>query len=144
MTAYAVLSLVKLGGETNMVEALKAVRWMSKQRNVKGGFTSTQDTVLGLEALTKYASVMLSNTTDLSVLVTASEVDQVYRMHNDNRMVLKQIPLPAIPTIVEIFAEGEGCVLVQVALHFYFKDSLKTVKIDKNKKINYCYFFRAI
>ncbi|KAK2588934.1 hypothetical protein KPH14_001789 [Odynerus spinipes] len=55
MTAYAVLSLVKLGGEDNMVDALKAVRWMSKQRNAEGGFTSTQDTVLGLEALTKYA-----------------------------------------------------------------------------------------
>ncbi|XP_011636564.2 murinoglobulin-1-like [Pogonomyrmex barbatus] len=113
MTAYAVLSLVKLGGETNMVEALKAVRWMSKQRNAEGGFTSTQDTVLGLEALTKYAAAMSSNTTDLSVLVTAGEVDQVYRMHNDNRMILTQIRLPVIPTIVEIFAEGEGCVLVQ-------------------------------
>ncbi|XP_011874735.1 PREDICTED: alpha-2-macroglobulin-like protein 1 isoform X2 [Vollenhovia emeryi] len=113
MTAYAVLSLVKLGGETNMVEALKAVRWMSKQRNAEGGFTSTQDTVLGLEALTKYATAMSSNATDLSVLVTAGEVDQVYRMHNDNRMVLTQIRLPVIPTIVEIFAEGEGCVLVQ-------------------------------
>ncbi|XP_012532021.1 alpha-2-macroglobulin-like protein 1 [Monomorium pharaonis] len=113
MTAYAVLSLVKLGGEMNMVEALKAIRWMSKQRNAQGGFTSTQDTVLGLEALTKYAAAMSSNTTDLSVLVTASEVDQVYRMHNDNRMVLTQIRLPVIPTVVEIFAGGEGCVLVQ-------------------------------
>ncbi|KAL0109694.1 hypothetical protein PUN28_014611 [Cardiocondyla obscurior] len=113
MTAYAVLSLVKLGGEMNMVEALKAVRWMSKQRNAEGGFTSTQDTVLGLEALTKYATAMSSNATDLSVLVTAGEVDQVYRMHNDNRMVLTQIRLPVLPTVVEIFAEGEGCVLVQ-------------------------------
>lgn len=114
MTAYAVLSFVKLGGEANMVEALKAVRWMSKQRNAEGGFTSTQDTVLGLEALTKYAATMSSNSTDLSVLVTAGDVDQVYRMHNDNRMVLTQIRLPILPTTVEIFAEGEGCVLVQV------------------------------
>lgn len=121
MTAYAVLSLVKLGGETNMVEALKAVRWMSKQRNAEGGFTSTQDTVLGLEALTKYAAAMSSNTMDLSVLVTAGEVDQVYRMYNDNRMVLTQIRLPVIPTIVEIFAEGEGCVLVQVASNFFIE-----------------------
>ncbi|XP_011146903.2 murinoglobulin-1 [Harpegnathos saltator] len=113
MTAYAVLSFVKLGGEANMVEALKAVRWMSKQRNAEGGFTSTQDTVLGLEALTKYAAAMSSNSTDLSVLVTAGDVDQVYRMHNDNRMVLTQIRLPILPTTVEIFAEGEGCVLVQ-------------------------------
>nr|XP_031846680.1 murinoglobulin-1-like [Nomia melanderi] len=113
MTAYAVLTLIKLGGDENMVHAFKAVRWMSKQRNAKGGFTSTQDTVLALEALTKYAAAMNVNNTDLSVLVTASEVDQVYRMHNDNRMVLTQIRLPTLPTIVEIFAEGEGCVLVQ-------------------------------
>lgn len=121
MTAYAVLSLVKLGGEMNMVEALKAIRWMSKQRNAEGGFTSTQDTVLGLEALTRYATAMSSNTTDLSVLVTAGEVDQVYRMHNDNRMVLTQIRLPVVPTIVQIFAEGEGCVLVQVVLFTFIE-----------------------
>ncbi|XP_076621496.1 alpha-2-macroglobulin-P isoform X2 [Colletes latitarsis] len=113
MTAYAILTLVELGGAENMVHALKAVRWMSKQRNANGGFTSTQDTVLGLEALTKYAMAVNSNATDLSVLVTAGEVDHVYRMNNDNRMVLTQIRLPVLPTIVEIFAEGEGCVLVQ-------------------------------
>ncbi|XP_066592787.1 alpha-2-macroglobulin-like protein 1 isoform X2 [Prorops nasuta] len=118
MTAYAVLSLVKLGGEENLVRALKAVRWMSKQRNAEGGFVSTQDTVLGLEALTKYAIAMSTNNTDLSVLVTAGEVDQVYRMYMDNKMVLTQIQLPALPTIVEIFAEGEGCVLVQTNLKY--------------------------
>lgn len=118
MTAYAVLSLIKLGGEDNMVDALKAVRWMSKQRNSKGGFTSTQDTVLGLEALTKYAITMTTNSTDLSVLVTASEVDDIYRMNNDNRMVLAQIRLPILPTVIEISAEGEGCILVQNHLKY--------------------------
>ncbi|KAG7202424.1 hypothetical protein KM043_018735 [Ampulex compressa] len=113
MTAYAILTLLKIGGEDNMVKALKAIRWMSKQRNEKGGFSSTQDTVLGLEALTKYATAMSVNNTDLSVLVTAGELDHVHRMHNDNRMVLTQIRLPVLPTIVEIFAEGEGCVLIQ-------------------------------
>lgn len=134
-----------------MVEALKAVRWMSKQRNAEGGFTSTQDTVLGLEALTKYAAAMSSNATDLSVLVTASELDQVYRMHNDNRMVLTQIHLPVIPTIVEIFAEGEGCVLVQVSkrgksvriakgLHCIYLLYIHLYKITLYKIV---YFFRA-
>ncbi|KZC12116.1 Murinoglobulin-1, partial [Dufourea novaeangliae] len=113
MTAYVVLALVKLGGEENMVHALKAVRWMSKQRNSEGGFTSTQDTVLALEALTKYAAAMNSRNTEFSILVTATDVDYLYKMTNDNRMVLNQISLPVLPTIVEIFAEGEGCVLVQ-------------------------------
>ncbi|XP_076171368.1 murinoglobulin-1 [Ptiloglossa arizonensis] len=113
MTAYAILTLVKLGSDENMIHALKAVRWISKQRNANGGFTSTQDTVLGLEALAKYAMAVNNNATDLSVLVTGGNVDYVYKLHKDNRMVLTQIRLPVLPTVVEIFAEGEGCVLVQ-------------------------------
>lgn len=115
MTAYAVLTLVTLGGDENMVHASKAVRWLSKQRNAGGGFTSTQDTVLGLEALTKYAAVVNSNKTDLSILVVAGTMEEHYKMNTDNRLVLKQLPLPVLPTLVEIFTEGEGCLLVQVS-----------------------------
>lgn len=42
MTAYAILSFAKLGGEENLLQALNAVRWISKQRNANGGFVSTQ------------------------------------------------------------------------------------------------------
>lgn len=118
ITAYCVLSLIKVGGDINMAMALKAIRWMSKQRNAEGGFTSTQDTVLGLEALGKYAETMNTNKTDLSVLVTAGDVDRVVRMNDENRMVLVQIKLPILPTTVEIFAEGEGCLLVQTNLKY--------------------------
>lgn len=113
MTAYVILTLLKLG-DGHLIETLKAVRWISKQRNAEGGFTSTQDTVVGLEALTKYAMTVQHRNIDLSVLVTAKEVDYVYKLHNENRMVLKQIRLSVLPTIVEIFAQGKGCVLVQV------------------------------
>lgn len=114
LTAYAILSLLKLKGEQNMIDALKAVRWISKQRNAQGGFKDTQDTVIGLEALTMYAVAVNHRATDLSVVVTATEVDYIYRLHDANRMVLTQIRLPVLPTVVEIFAEGEGCALVQV------------------------------
>lgn len=116
MTAYAVLSLVKLGGEANTMEALRAVRWMSKKSNAEGGFTSTQDTVLGLEALTKYALAMANATvTDLSVLVTANELDRLFKINDENRMLLHRIELPTLPTTLEVFAEGEGCLLLQVS-----------------------------
>ncbi|XP_008546856.1 alpha-2-macroglobulin-like protein 1 isoform X1 [Microplitis demolitor] len=120
MTAYAVLSLVKLAGESNMALAHRAIRWMAKQRNAEGGFTSTQDTVIGLEALAKYATAMAvtNATTDLSILVTAGDVDRIIRMHDENRRVLVQIPLPVFPTLVEVFVEGEGCVLVQTNLKY--------------------------
>ncbi|CAL7935225.1 unnamed protein product [Xylocopa violacea] len=118
MTAYVILTLVKLGGDENMVEALKAVRWISKQRNAEGGFTSTQDTVVGLEALTKYAMVVNRGSTNLSVLVTANDLDYSYELHDDNRTILTQIRLPTLPTIVDIFAQGGGCVLIQSNLKY--------------------------
>jgi hypothetical protein len=46
ITAYAILSLVKLGGEQNLISALQAVRWISKHRNAQGGFVSTQVVIL--------------------------------------------------------------------------------------------------
>lgn len=131
MTSYAVLSLVKLGGEANTMEALRAVRWMSRKRNAEGGFSSTQDTVLGLEALTKYALAMANATaTELSVLLTANELEWMFKINDENRMILSYVELPTLPTSVEVFAEGEGCVLVQVPIlneylygirTFYFK-----------------------
>jgi hypothetical protein len=42
MTSYAILTLVKAGGEENLMMALNAVKWISKQRNGQGGFVSTQ------------------------------------------------------------------------------------------------------
>lgn len=48
MTAYGILSLVKLGGEENLISALQAVRWISKHRNAQGGFVSTQVIMLFL------------------------------------------------------------------------------------------------
>lgn len=136
MTAYVILTLLKLG-EENLSEALKAVRWISKQRNSEGGFTSTQDTILGLEALTKYAMIVHhNNITDLSVLVTASkEVDDVYKLQDENRVILKQIRLPILPTIVEIFAQGEGCVLIQSNLKYNVASSTGSDAFDLSAEV---------
>ena len=118
MTAYALLSLVKLGGDANMMEALRAVRWMSKKRNAEGGFTSTQDTVLGLESLTKYALAMVNaSATDLSVLLIANDDEKLVNVNDDNRMLLVRFDLPSLPTTLEVFAQGEGCLLVQVSCY---------------------------
>ncbi|XP_014238205.1 murinoglobulin-1-like [Trichogramma pretiosum] len=119
-TAYGLLSMVKLGGEANMLEARRAVRWLSRKRNAEGGFSSTQDTVVGLEALTKYALAMANTSAlDLSLLVTATDFDHLFRVDDDNRMLLKRIGLPSLPTSLEVLAEGEGCVLVQSTLRYH-------------------------
>lgn len=53
-TAYGCLALL-LAGQT--VNALYVGKWLFKQRNAAGGYESTQDTVMAIEALTKLITI---------------------------------------------------------------------------------------
>uniref|UniRef100_A0A8C6VCV8 Anaphylatoxin-like domain-containing protein n=1 Tax=Naja naja TaxID=35670 RepID=A0A8C6VCV8_NAJNA len=50
-TSYALLYLVK---QNDAARASKVAQWLTEQRNYGGGFKSTQDTVVALEALSSY------------------------------------------------------------------------------------------
>ncbi|XP_063220876.1 murinoglobulin-1-like [Bacillus rossius redtenbacheri] len=117
-TAYALLTLVKLGGEANTISALKVVRWISRHRNADGGFVSTQDTVMALEALAKYATAIPSQNINLDVLVTAQDFHHRFQVRQHDRLLLKQQRLPTLPTQVNILADGRGCALVQAQLQY--------------------------
>lgn len=52
MTSYALLAILQAGLYVN---ALPIVKWLVNQRNELGGFQSTQDTFIGLKALSKFA-----------------------------------------------------------------------------------------
>ncbi|XP_069700318.1 alpha-1-inhibitor 3-like isoform X2 [Periplaneta americana] len=123
MTAYAILSLVKLGGEENLISALQAVRWISKHRNAQGGFISTQDTVVALEALAKYAIMLPHSKNDLTVMVTATELEHTFKIRELERLLLKKQYLPVLPTEIEIDAVGEGCALVQTSLRYNVRNA---------------------
>lgn len=53
ITSYVLISLLEQTSSTD--EYLPIFNWLIKQRNSQGGFGSTQDTVVGLQALIKYA-----------------------------------------------------------------------------------------
>merc|ERR1712080_450991 len=67
MTAYMVMTRV-LRGEENL--ALDSVKWLAKQRNSRGGFVSTQDTVVALQALSMYSQRVTRIPLDMKVTVT--------------------------------------------------------------------------
>lgn len=52
MTAYALLTLVN---NNQITDGLPIMKWLLSQQNENGGFQSTQDTVVGITALAKYA-----------------------------------------------------------------------------------------
>lgn len=121
VTSYAVLSLLALGGPHNLVMANKAVRWIAAQVNANGGFVSTQDTVVALEALTKYAlTVPGTDNVELRIIVNSRQLleDESFHVNQDNRLVQQTLDIPVVPTTLAITALGEGCALVQYVLKY--------------------------
>jgi len=125
-TGYATLALIKHGDALN---ASKAAKWLVSQRNAYGGYGSTQDTVVALQALTEYATDARADV-DLTVTITAGgEVNQL-RIKQDNFDVLQVVEVP-VNAEVTINAEGRGEVIAQVVTRFNLPDEEKGEEILK-------------
>nr|XP_006120000.1 alpha-2-macroglobulin-like protein 1 [Pelodiscus sinensis] len=99
--------------------ASKIVRWLISQRNSYGGFASTQDTVVGLQALTRYAALTYREAEGVKVTVKSMEgSQQEFHVDKKNQLVLQQASLPQVPGKYMVQAIGNGCVYVQTTLRY--------------------------
>ncbi len=112
-TGYATLALLKHGDAIN---ASKAARWLVSKRNAYGGYGSTQDTVVALQALIEQAAGARADV-DLTVNIKAGEVNKQLRITRQNSDVLQVIEVPTNQT-VELTAKGKGEVIAQVVTRF--------------------------
>uniref|UniRef100_A0A8C8RMR6 Alpha-2-macroglobulin-like protein 1 n=1 Tax=Pelusios castaneus TaxID=367368 RepID=A0A8C8RMR6_9SAUR len=118
MTAYVLLAYLSVPSVSaaDMATASQIVRWLSKQQNPYGGFASTQDTVVALQALAKYAALTYSASEAVSVTVSSQGgAQQEFHVDNANRLVLQQATLQEIPGQYMVQASGKSCVFVQVS-----------------------------
>jgi CD109 antigen len=113
MTAYATLALIKHGDSFN---ASRAAKWLSSRRNAYGGYGSTQDTVVALQALTEYSTGTRADV-DLAISITGDGIDEQVRLTADNFDVLQAIEIP-VNTEIEIAASGQGEAVAQVVRRF--------------------------
>ena len=119
MTAYMIQSLVLWGRET---EALESVKWLGRQRNSRGGFVSTQDTVVALQALSMYSQRVTTIPLDMTVRVnllnwpTSPMQLGVFRMDETNKLLLHKQKVEKLPSNLTVETLGSGCALVQTVL----------------------------
>lgn len=87
MTGYGLLALLEAG---QYEDGLPTLKWLLDQRNDNGGFQSTQDTVVGLQALSKFAERVstVSNNVDISVKYNENVETQI-NVNGDNSLVLQ-------------------------------------------------------
>ena len=112
-TGYALLALVE---REDLVNASRAAKWLAGQRNAYGGFGSTQDTVVGLQALTAFSTV---SRTDVDATVTLESGDwrKEVRVTPENADVLQTLQVPLDGTVT-VTSAGKGDVVLQSVLRY--------------------------
>ncbi len=118
-TGYAVLALLEHGDRAN---AREAARWLVTQRNAYGGFRSTQDTVVGLQALIQY-SVETQNDVGMTVTLTSGDWTRVVEIDAENADIVQVVSVP-IGEDIQLVADGEGEAVVQVVHRFNLPEDL--------------------
>ncbi|XP_070523106.1 CD109 antigen isoform X3 [Cardiocondyla obscurior] len=141
MTSYSLLLYLR----RNLVaDAIPVMKWLVKQRNTEGGFASTQDTVIGLQALAKLAEKLSKDTSSVRISFKHGDEGQSYiNVNSGNSMILQKQILPSKTRSVNITASGKGFVLVQVSYQYNLNVTgafpLFTLdpQVDKNSNANH-------
>ena len=112
-TGYAVLALLERG---DRIAASGPARWLVTQRNAFGGFDSTQDTVVGLQALIQFATHSKSQV-DMTVTLTSGEWVKTVSINETNADVVQTLVL-SVGEPIRLSAQGKGEVVAQVVQRF--------------------------
>ncbi|XP_021378251.1 CD109 antigen-like isoform X3 [Mizuhopecten yessoensis] len=115
MTSYGLMVFAHNGQFT---EGLPFMKWITKQRNPNGGFSSTQDTVLALQSLSEFARIGYSEHFNMQIGITAGQTTHKFNVTRQNALVLQSLELPSIPSHVTVTGTGSGMGLVEVSVFF--------------------------
>uniref|UniRef100_A0A8D2QJV0 Alpha-2-macroglobulin n=1 Tax=Zonotrichia albicollis TaxID=44394 RepID=A0A8D2QJV0_ZONAL len=123
MTAYVLLAQLTsqpAPAQEELVSASLIAKWISSQQNPSGGFSSTQDTVVALQALSLYgaATYAKSGAASKVALQSGGDFQQDFQVDPSNRLLLQRVPLPQVPGEYSVEVSGEGCVYLQTSLRY--------------------------
>ncbi|XP_011607095.2 alpha-2-macroglobulin-like [Takifugu rubripes] len=98
--------------------ATRIIRWISTQQNYYGGFYSTQDTVVALQALALSATLIFSTDGSTQVTVTSPSTSHLFMVTKDNKLLLQEKELKKIEGKHRLKATGTGCAVVQFSINY--------------------------
>ncbi|NXW67201.1 A2ML1 protein, partial [Hirundo rustica] len=121
LTAYILLALLSKPNvtESDLTTASGIVAWLTRQQNAYGGFASTQDTVVALQALAKYAAVTHSTQGDAEVRVRShGGFGKKFQVSYQNRLLVQEAALTEVPGKFLVQAHGSCCVFTRMVLRY--------------------------
>ncbi|XP_077026094.1 ovostatin-like isoform X2 [Tamandua tetradactyla] len=121
MTSYGLLALLskRLLTSEELSYASQITQWVAKQQNSYGGFSSTKDTIVALQALTLFQRLTFTKNRQNSVQISNDQAfNRAFSVNDENRLLLQRIPLPTTKGKYTVEVNGIGCVYVQSTVKY--------------------------
>ncbi|XP_039541680.1 alpha-2-macroglobulin-like [Pimephales promelas] len=133
ISSYVLLAVLAVQPLTtaDLGYANRIVNWLVTQQNPYGGFSSTQDTVVALQALSVYAAQVFSLDGTSTVTIQSSVVggdSYSFNVNRDNRLLYQEKQLKNVPGKYSVKASGSTCLSVQVACFYNIPTPVKDSK----------------
>lgn len=130
--SYYMLARFEVEKSDALENVLPVVRWLARQRNSEGGFISTQDTVVALQALAKYASYQSKKPLDIALAVETDDMTKGFKLDENNKLVTQMLKITDLPTTIDIEAYGEGCAIAQFSCRYNVEKISNTGGLELN------------
>nr|BAR45588.1 alpha-2-macroglobulin 2 [Hasarius adansoni] len=119
-SSYAILSILNSDGSAS--DALPIVQYLTKNMNPRGGFFSTQDTCVGLEALGQFSEMTFKDEVDITITATG-DIEKNIEITEDEKLLVKRYKVNEVPSEINIEATGSGCAVIQQIFRYNSKTS---------------------
>ncbi|XP_052895818.1 thioester-containing protein 1 allele S3-like [Anopheles moucheti] len=128
-TAYALLSFVMA---EKYLDGIPVMRWLVNQRYVTGSFPRTQDTFVGLKALTKLAEKISPSRNDYTIQLKFKKTTRYFPVSSQDINATNFVDIPADTKSMEINVGGIGFGMLQVIYQY----SLNLVNFEKGFQLD--------
>ncbi|XP_073541249.1 alpha-1-macroglobulin-like [Phyllobates terribilis] len=120
ISSYVLLALLSDNSTIKHQEECADIsRWIVTHQNPDGGFSSSQDTTVALQALAKYAKLINNKKGDSTVIIRSkSGFEKIVHVNKSNSLLVQMVDLPEITGDYTVSATGDGFVYVQSHLHY--------------------------
>ncbi|XP_030601195.1 alpha-2-macroglobulin-like [Archocentrus centrarchus] len=94
------------------------IRWLTSQQNYYGGFSSTQDTVVALQALALYSTLVFSPEGSTTVTVQTPSSQLTFDVNQDNKLLYQEKTMQDVSGKYSLEVKGTACASVQISAHY--------------------------
>ncbi|KAK0143280.1 Alpha-2-macroglobulin [Merluccius polli] len=119
ISSYVLLATLSATPTTaDLGYASRIVRWLTSQQNSYGGFSSTQDTVVALQALALYSTLVFSPEGSSIVDVQFPSGQMTFEVNQDNKLLYQERALKDVTGKYSVEVKGTACASMQLSLHY--------------------------